>query len=158
MTCERVRSELSGLLDAELAADDARAIRAHLETCPTCGEDLQALEAVSAAFATRLDPDPGFIVRFRERRDRAAVDILEWRLWRRLALRMAPLAAAAVFGAATGLWISAPSRPVAEPSAFVEIEELEQAEWGTVQAFATEEAMARPVLHIAMEPFPEGLP
>lgn len=158
MTCDGVRGELSSLLDAELTEQEAGAIQAHLDGCPECRAELQSLRAVSAALAARLEPDPGFIVRFRERRDRAAVDIVEWRLWRRLALRLAPLAAAAVFGAVAGLWISAPSQPMARQATVIGIEELEQQEWGSAQAFATEDVMARPVLYIAMEPFPGGEP
>jgi anti-sigma factor RsiW len=164
MTCEPARGELSRLLDDELTADDAREVRTHLEACPGCRQEFEALSQLSAVLATSLEPDPGFIVRFRDRRDEAIADVVEWRVWRRLALRLAPLAAAAVFGTATGFWLSAPSQPSIELTAteaaseFVELGTLEMLEWGTDQAFATEEVMVRPVLHIAMEPFPEGEP
>jgi anti-sigma factor RsiW len=158
MTCEHSRSELSSLLDDELAADVARGVRAHLEACPACRQELEALRGLSAVLATGLEPDPGFIVRFRERRDQVAADAMEWLPWRRWATRLAPLAAAAVIGLATGLWISVPSEPWMEPGDQIELAELEMLEWGTDQAFASAEVAAQPVLHIAMEPFPGGEP
>lgn len=155
MTCEQVGQELSGLLDGALEASVARTVRDHVDACDGCRLELESLERVSTALAVRLEPDPGFIVRFRTRRDEAVEESLAWLPWRRLALKLAPLAAAAVIGVTTGFWLSAPSEPVVERVAWYE---LEQREWGSDQAMADEEMTARPVLHIAMEPFPGGLP
>lgn len=156
MTCEIARDEFSALLDGELDARLAGAVRTHLDACDACRVQFAGLEALSQALATpRLEPDPGFVVRFRARRDREVGDRLDWLPWRRMAFRLAPLAAAAVLGVATGLWMSAPSEPAIERPALVD---LEYSEWGSDQALAAEEFMPSPVLHIAMEPFPGGLP
>ena len=37
MTCEQVRSRLSWLLDGELEAAEASALRAHAQDCGKCG-------------------------------------------------------------------------------------------------------------------------
>ncbi len=155
MTCETVRQDLSGLLDDALEAPAARAVRQHVDSCDGCRAELESLEHLSKLLAARLEPDPGFIVRFRMRRDQAMEESMAWLPWRRLALRLAPLATAAVIGVTAGFWLSTPSEPIVERTAWYE---LESREWGSDQAMADEELMARPALHIAMEPFPGGLP
>lgn len=42
----RLERQLSAYLDNELTADDAQQVRAHLETCVACREELQRLEHV----------------------------------------------------------------------------------------------------------------
>jgi len=42
----RLERQLSAFLDNELTADDAQEVRAHLETCVACREELQRLEHV----------------------------------------------------------------------------------------------------------------
>jgi anti-sigma factor RsiW len=155
MRCDIARDEFSALLDGELDGSLDGAVRAHLESCEPCRTQLAGLEVLSRALATRLEPDPGFIVRFRARRDREIGDRLAWLPWRRLAFRLVPLAAAAVLAVAAGVWISAPSEPAVE---MLELVDLEYGEWGSDQALADEEFRPSPVLHIAMEPFPGGLP
>jgi hypothetical protein len=69
-------------------------------------------------------------------------------LWRRLAVRLLPLAAAALIGAAAAVWLSMEE---------TELGELEARQLGDGFIMTIgEEANTNPVLQIAFEPFPGG--
>ena len=46
MTCDTLRSQLTALLDGELAPETAVEAERHLASCPACAESLAELEAV----------------------------------------------------------------------------------------------------------------
>src|SRR6185295_4647354 len=54
MTCEQIRSRLSWLLDGELDAAEADAVRAHAATCDKCGPLLAELKATDAEIRAAL--------------------------------------------------------------------------------------------------------
>ena len=69
LTCERVRGQISLLLDAELSELERRMVTAHLERCPDC----HAFEETAAAFTAELraapfEPFQGQVVVRRPRR------------------------------------------------------------------------------------------
>ena len=69
MSCERWESLLSMYLDGELSASDAARLEGHLDSCEGCREELASFRALSGMLATRPEPDPYFLTRFRTRRD-----------------------------------------------------------------------------------------
>ena len=54
----------------------------------------------------RIEPDPAFVTRFRARRDRELGAGGSLLIWRRLAVRLLPLAAAALIVASAAVWLS----------------------------------------------------
>jgi hypothetical protein len=63
MTCERVRSRLSWLLDGELEPSEAEEIRRHARDCGKCGAllaEMQACDAVIRGALAAAAPAPGF--------------------------------------------------------------------------------------------------
>src|SRR5688572_238899 len=54
----RLERQLSAYLDHELTADDAQQVRAHLETCAACLEELHRLEHVKQLLGSLPEPSP----------------------------------------------------------------------------------------------------
>jgi len=52
MRCDRAKEALSALLDGELTAAEADEVRAHLEGCPACRAELDALRRLVAEVKT----------------------------------------------------------------------------------------------------------
>ena len=102
--CDDWRPLLSAFVDGELSEQRQAALQSHVDACPGCLEELSSLQEVARALAVRTEPDPFFVTRFRARRDQDPY-ALPWP-WRKLALRLLPLAAAAVLVAATAVWVS----------------------------------------------------
>jgi anti-sigma factor RsiW len=144
MTCERWEPLLSAYLDGELTASDVSQLEGHLETCEPCREELVSFRELSGMLATEPEPDPFFLTRFRARRDEEMMGTGSVQIWRRLAVRLLPLAAAALIGAAAVIWLS-----VEEAG----LEELEARHLGDGFVMATE-GQPYPGLQIALEPFP----
>jgi hypothetical protein len=69
MRCHAVRRRLSAFLDGDLAPADARAVGAHVDACPACGERARALRVVSEALGemTRLEAPPAMAQAVRDR-------------------------------------------------------------------------------------------
>ena len=145
MTCERWEPLLSLYLDGELSASDVSPLERHLESCERCREELASFRELSGVLSTDPEPDPFFLTRFRARRDEE-LGTGSVQVWRRLAVRLLPLAAAALIGAATVIWLSV------EDTGFVE---LEARHLGDGFVMATEGELF-PGLQIALEPFPGG--
>ena len=145
MTCERWEPLLSLYCDGELSASDVSQLDRHLKTCERCREELASFRELSDVLATQPVPDPFFLTRFRARRDEelgtGAVQV-----WRRLAVRLLPLAAAALIVAATVIWLSVDDAGLVE---------LEARHLGDGFVMATEGAPYSG-LQIALEPFPGG--
>ncbi len=142
MSCPEDR--ISAWIDGELAQQDASAVETHVAGCATCQELVASLRNLSPYFETDVTPDPGFVVRFRERRDE--VSVAPWWTWRELALRLVPLAAAVLVAAIAVLWRS--------PAPAGSLQELERDALGSPVAF---DSGPDAVLSIAFEPFPEDI-
>jgi len=52
MDCHETQERLDMLLDGRLDADEARAVRQHLDSCPACRQEWEALHSVRAALRT----------------------------------------------------------------------------------------------------------
>jgi len=88
-------------------------------------------------------PDPFFVARFRARRDALRSAASSAQAWRRMALRLLPLAASALVGAAVAVWVSGERTSA--------LGELEMSDLGTGVADVTlESAVDEPVLRIAL--------
>jgi hypothetical protein len=86
MNCEGIRSRLSWLLDGELPADEAAAVRAHAAACPACGPLLAELRAADEEIRAALagaQPRGDFAGRVARAAGRKPLS------WRRLALGIA---------------------------------------------------------------------
>ena len=100
---------ISAWLDGELDDETARKVAAHVERCAPCRELSDSIGALSRSFSRHTEPDPGFIVRFRERREQQS--IAPWWTWRQFTLRLVPVALALLVAAAATVWVSAPDDP-----------------------------------------------
>ncbi|HLY08332.1 MAG TPA: alpha-2-macroglobulin family protein [Planctomycetota bacterium] len=83
MTCERIRARLSWLLDGELEAEEEAAVRAHAQSCPSCGPLLAELQACDEDIRGALagaQPRPEFARRVAQAAVRKPLS------WSRLAL------------------------------------------------------------------------
>ena len=140
MSCPEDR--ISAWIDGELAQPDANAVESHVAGCAPCQEWVASLRNLSQCFETEVASDPGFVVRFRERRDQVAA----WWTWRELALRLVPLAAAVLVAVIAVLWMSA--APAAS------LQEIERDALGAPVAF---DNGPEAVLSIAFEPFYEDI-
>jgi hypothetical protein len=113
---------------------------------PAVRSELAEIRRLSAALQVPEDvaePDPFFVVRFRQRRDALAAAAQSAQSWRRAARYLLPLAASALLGAVLAVWAS-PERGSA-------LGELEMRELGKGVADITLETTSiEPVLRIAL--------
>ena len=135
---------LSAWLDGELPKEEARAVAEHVERCPACADLVASFRSWSFPETRAVEPDPGFLVRFRERRD--ALGVAPGWTWRRLALGLLPVAAVLLLAALVSIWTPAESET---------LESLEQEAIGAPIAF---DSGPEAVLSIAFEPFPAEEP
>lgn len=150
MTCERWEPLYSSFLDGELSPEDEVAFSEHLGHCASCREATESLRRVSEMLAVSVEPNPGFVARFRARRDEEFEPAGPGFLWRWLAVRLLPLALAAVAVAVAAVWTSRPE---------LDLRELEASELGIgLSAEYEETALLNPVLSIALDPLPESEP
>lgn len=117
MNCQEIRIWLNAYLDGELPAGEAEKVKRHLETCPACCRQAEALRRIGSAL-DRLPPltaPPGF---YRKtlgayRKGMATPSMAEW--WQNLTMVMrSAVCGAALAGLlcgavmATGLAIPTP--------------------------------------------------
>jgi mycothiol system anti-sigma-R factor len=111
MNCQNARDRLEALLDGELGADEAAALRAHLRTCPACAERLVEAETlrplVRRALQRHVAP-AGLADDLRRRLARERRPARPW--WGALA------AGIAVLATGFGWWLHAVLLPSAAPS------------------------------------------
>lgn len=93
---------LSAYLDGELSPDQARGVEERLSADPRFREERFRLQQASAFVRVRCEPDPGFVVRHRERREDLS-PVLRW-TWRELGYRLAAAAAALLIAAGVSVW------------------------------------------------------
>ena len=149
MSCERWEPLYSAFLDGELPVKDGEGLREHIKTCSACQEELESLQSLSRILSVGADSaeaDPGFVARFRTKRDEEFGSAGPRFFWRWLAVRLAPLAVAAILVAIAAVWLSETEDALTE---------LEARELGNGFSVVSEEAaLQNPVLSIALEPFP----
>lgn len=96
------RSEtLSAAYDGELGKREADALHERLASDAALERERDRFTAVSRWIRPAVEPDPGFVVRFRARR-RAASVVPRW-TWRQLGVRLAAVTAALVVAAALSI-------------------------------------------------------
>lgn len=147
MACKRWEPLLSRVVDGELAESEKAGLERHLEECRECREELASFREISSVLAAHTEPDPFFLTRFRARRDEEHGTSATPIIWKRLAVRLLPLAVAALLGAAATVWLSV------EEGGFSDLEARELGD-GFMATISEED----PVLHMAFEPFPGGEP
>lgn len=104
---------LSAYRDGELSPERMREVEKRLGVDPRFREEHLRLQRVASVLRVACEPDPGFLVRHRERRE----DLSPVRLWtwRQLGYRLS--AAAALLLVAAGLSVWQAEQPAAEPLA-----------------------------------------
>ena len=142
MSCPEER--ISTWIDGELSERDAAAVDEHVAGCASCRDLVASLRSVSQYCEAEVPSDPGFLVRFRERRDE--VSVAPWWTWRQLALRLVPLATAVLVAAIVALFV--------ESGPDGSLQEVERDALGAPVAF---DNGPEAVLSIAFEPFPEEI-
>ncbi|OPZ88033.1 MAG: hypothetical protein BWY76_00169 [bacterium ADurb.Bin429] len=82
-TCETFRERINVLVDGELPADEAAQLHAHVESCPACAEEYEALRRTRRTLAcwTTPDADVGLTTAFAKR---LTAHISRPSLWSRL--------------------------------------------------------------------------
>jgi anti-sigma factor RsiW len=158
-TMECTDARISAWIDGELLASEASEVERHVARCSTCGTLANALRQTSRALArlpeNELVPDPGFLVRFRARRD--DLSVAPWWTWRELALRLLPLAALVLVAAALSVLLSSSvGRPVGPVGSDANDRNLSALELEALGSPAGLDATGsgEPVLSIALAPFP----
>ena len=104
---------LSAALDGELPPERARDVEERLAADPRFREEHGRLQQAAAIVRVACEPDPGFLVRHRERREELS-PVRLW-TWRQLGYRL--FAAAAVLLVAAGLSVWQAGQPAAVPLA-----------------------------------------
>lgn len=104
---------LSAYLDGELPPGQVRDVEERLAADARFREEHLRLTQVAAILRVECEPDPGFLVRHRERRE----DLSPVRLWtwRQLGYRLSAAAAALLVAAGLSVWEA--EQPEAEPLA-----------------------------------------
>jgi anti-sigma factor RsiW len=147
MDCLKDESKISAWLDGELSEGEASDVERHLSRCSSCKALADSLQETSRSLARiqrdEIAADPGFLARFRVRRDELSV--APWWTWRELALRLLPLAALVLVAALLSVLFSSSDER--------NLEALELEALGTEIGFSATSA-GEPVLSIALEPFP----
>ena len=93
---------LSAYLDGELTPGQTRDISDRLAADPELRAEYMRLQHVSAALQVRLEPDPAFIVRHRQRREDLS-PVPFW-TWRQLGSRLSAAAAALLVASGLSVW------------------------------------------------------
>jgi len=113
---------------------------------PEVAAELAGIQRLSRRLQVPADvarPDPFFVARFRSRRDAFYAAAQSAQAWRRVTLRLLPLAASALLGAAIAVWASGERTSA--------LGELEMTDLGSGVADVTlESTVVEPVLRIAL--------
>ena len=107
------RELLSAYRDGELSPERMREVEERLGADPQFREEHRRLEQVAAVLRIACEPDPGFLVRHRERREDLS-PVPFW-TWRQLGYRLSAAAAALLVAAGLSVWRA--GQPEAEPLA-----------------------------------------
>lgn len=146
MKCEEAQPLLSKFVDRELVSEEPQALHGHLDRCLPCAQEVRDWRRLARMLAVppgEIEPDPAFVLRFREHRDVVLASTWLIQPWKRLAVRLVPLAAAALVVAGLVLGLSGDGTST--------IRDLEHAELSYGLPQATEDApVLEPVLGIAV--------
>ena len=93
---------LSAHLDGELSPEQAREVEERLAADPRFREEHLRLTQVAAILRVECEPDPGFLVRHRARREDLS-PVRFW-TWRQLGYRLSAAAAALLVAAGLSVW------------------------------------------------------
>ena len=104
---------LSAYLDGELSPEQVREVEERLGADPQFREEHLGLQRVAAILRVECEPDPGFVVRHRERRE--GLSPVPFWTWRQLGYRLSAVAATLLVAAGLSVWQADP--PEAEPLA-----------------------------------------
>ena len=102
---------LSAYRDGELPPERAREVEERLAADPRFREEHRYLTQAAAILRVECEPDPGFLVRHRERREDLS-PVRFW-TWRQLGYRLSAAAAALLLAAGLSVWQA--GLPEAEP-------------------------------------------
>ena len=134
-------SRISAIHDREAPPE----VEESLGNAAGVSSELRSMQALSELLAVPDDlmaPDPGFVVRFRMRREALRETMGTWQPWRRLTLRLVPMTVAILLTAGVVVWSSH------EPtSALLELETRELGDGMIEISQAT--ATIEPILRIA---------
>lgn len=106
---------LSAYLDGELPPPVARGVEDRLAGDPALRREHFRLQQVSAILRVQCEPDPGFVVRHRQRREDLS-PVLQW-TWRQLGFRLSAAAATLLVSAGVSLYQAGGTAPGAAPGA-----------------------------------------
>ena len=111
MTCNEIRSMLSAFLDGELSAEDAQAVRQHLDRCDACKREYRLLEQTWQMLqeAEEIEPSSDFAREFWQKARQSLPVRRERRALSRL-LIWGPAMAAGLAVAFLAGWFSAGGR------------------------------------------------
>ena len=104
---------LSAYRDGELPPEQVREVEERLAADPRFREEHFRLQQVTAILRVECEPDPGFLVRHRERREDLS-PVRFW-TWRQLGYRLSAAAAALLVAAGLSVWQA--GQPESEPLA-----------------------------------------
>ncbi len=104
---------LSAYLDGELPLEQVRGVEERLGADPRFREEHLRLQRLAGILRVECEPDPGFLVRHRERREDLS-PVRFW-TWRQLGYRLSAAAAALLVAAGLSVWQA--EQPAAEPPA-----------------------------------------
>lgn len=104
---------LSAYLDGELSPERVREVEERLVADPSFREEHLRLRHAAAILRVECEPDPGFLVRHRARREDLS-PVRFW-TWRQLGYRLSAAAAALLVAAGLSVWQA--EQPEAEPLA-----------------------------------------
>lgn len=154
---------LSAYLDGELQPEQMREVEERLGTEPRFREERFRLQRVAAILRVECEPDPGFLVRHRERREGLS-PVRLW-TWRQLGTRLSAAAAALLVAAGLSVWQAEQPEAELPAGAAPETEGLDLLAFegeilaapdpdagfeADFQTLAASEAAAEPVLVIAL--------
>ncbi len=153
---DRFREAVSADFDGELDETAAAAVHARLDDDPALARECDRIATISRFLRPDIEPDPGFVVRFRERR-RALSVVPRW-TWRQLGVRLAAVTAALVVAAGASLRLASDARDpgaataevVAPADALVALEDEILGAVPTPGAAPSEGDASEPVLLIAL--------
>lgn len=103
---------LSAYLDGELSPERVREVEERLVADPAFREEHLRLRRVAAILRVECEPDPGFLVRHRERREDLS-PVRFW-TWRQLGYRLSAAAAGLLVAAGLSVWQSEQPEPLAD--------------------------------------------
>lgn len=109
MNCKQTQASLSAYQDKELSPLDASAVKAHLDDCRACQDELQQISRAWEMLSSlgTIEPSPNFKARFWEkvRREEAKPGLWDWMAWPQLVPTLAGAMALWILGITGGMFL-----------------------------------------------------